>query len=443
MFAILLVGVAQAGFLARNQVESKNFELTDVTTLLGNMMQNFNHQMEEDRTNWDAYASWSETQESDKNAYLAQTKSVQMSATSTLNANQQQVAELTSALGLLARDIAETRSSIAEVSSMRSSEHALHEEELTDMTHTIEAVNHAITVLSSHYDATQLAQVKQSMAKAMQLAAVGKAMTGNQVESLTKMIQDPDYLSAEHTSKDFSQSSNQGGGSTVIETLKSLRTTLMENKQASIEKDNEARRQFEETKTAKETDLGRLSADQAAKTNANSEASANILTASAGIAQANADISSAESYISLLTQDRTHFQELYNTRLQTRNSEMAATQAAMDALREVSVGNAVAAIQTKKVSSKSKTGLLQATIRSNADKLKSVANKLNKVGKLVHSAELVQASVAVTRMATSSPQAYFSPDAMNPVKDMLRQLIDRLEEEVNAETSHKEWCDTE
>jgi predicted nucleic acid-binding Zn-ribbon protein len=32
---------------------------------------------------------------------------------------------------------------------------------------------------------------------------------------------------------------------------------------------------------------------------------------------------------------------------------------------------------------------------------------------------------------------------MSPVKDLLRQLITRLEEELSAETSHKEWCDTE
>ena len=32
---------------------------------------------------------------------------------------------------------------------------------------------------------------------------------------------------------------------------------------------------------------------------------------------------------------------------------------------------------------------------------------------------------------------------MNPVKNLLKQLIDRLTDELNAETSHKDWCDNE
>merc|ERR1719183_3191194 len=32
---------------------------------------------------------------------------------------------------------------------------------------------------------------------------------------------------------------------------------------------------------------------------------------------------------------------------------------------------------------------------------------------------------------------------MNPVKGLLQQLIDRLTDELNAETSHKDWCDNE
>merc|ERR1719247_4032841 len=78
-------------------------------------------------------------------------------------------------------------------------------------------------------------------------------------------MQDPNYLSSEYAGKDYSGSTNQAGAAGVIDTLKAVRTTLMENKQASIEKDNEARRQYEETKTAKEADIERMLADQQTK----------------------------------------------------------------------------------------------------------------------------------------------------------------------------------
>merc|ERR550537_934422 len=38
---------------------------------------------------------------------------------------------------------------------------------------------------------------------------------------------------------------------------------------------------------------------------------------------------------------------------------------------------------------------------------------------------------------------YFDADAMKPVTDLLKKLIQRLEDELAAETSHHEWCQTE
>merc|ERR1719265_1100863 len=38
---------------------------------------------------------------------------------------------------------------------------------------------------------------------------------------------------------------------------------------------------------------------------------------------------------------------------------------------------------------------------------------------------------------------HFDSDAMEPVKNLLRELVRRLEEEQNEETSHHDWCETE
>merc|ERR1719380_518701 len=37
----------------------------------------------------------------------------------------------------------------------------------------------------------------------------------------------------------------------------------------------------------------------------------------------------------------------------------------------------------------------------------------------------------------------FSGDSMQPVKNLLHELIRKLEEEASAETSHHDWCETE
>jgi chromosome segregation ATPase len=211
----------------------------------------------------------------------------------------------------------------------------------------------------------------------------------------------------------------------------------MENNQSSIEKDNEARRQYEETHSAKTADVERMAGEQTDKTNDKNTAAAAITTAQACVTQGNADISTGETELSVLQQDRTHFKDMYDERTKTRDSEMAATKAAIDALQQVSVGNALSQLQLAK---KLRAGLLQADARQTS--LKGLAAKLFKVGHKDHEAALVQAAIAVRQLA-QEPAAYYNAEAMNPVKNLLKQLIDRLTDELNAETSHKDWCDNE
>merc|ERR1719253_2433619 len=61
----------------------------------------------------------------------------------------------------------------------------------------------------------------------------------------------------------------------------------------------------------------------------------------------------------------------------------------------------------------------------------------------MESADLVTAASAVRQLALAQSGSKMDPTAMEPVKELLRQLINRLEEELCAEMSHKEWCDTE
>merc|ERR1719178_157135 len=196
------------------------------------------------------------------------------------------VTALTNALTQLASDLGEARASITEITNMRNSEHATHQAEVADLTKTIAAVNNAVTILSSHYDQAGLAQVRKTLSRAMQIAEIEKLMTADQLHTLTNMVQqEPDYLSNEYAAKDFSGSGSQSGGATVIETLKTIRTTLMENKQSSIEKDNEARRQFEEAHSAKTADVERMAGEQSTKTNDKNTAEAAIQTAQACMTQ--------------------------------------------------------------------------------------------------------------------------------------------------------------
>merc|ERR1719281_2213595 len=128
-------------------------------------------------------------------------------------------------------------------------------------------------------------------------------------------------------------------------------------------------------KNTASADVERMVGEQTQKNNDKNTASAAITTAQACITQGNADISTGEAELSVLQQERAHFKDMYDERTKTRDSEMAATKAAIDALQQVSVGNALNALQVAK---KLRANLVQADSRQTS--LKALAEKLLKVG---------------------------------------------------------------
>jgi len=122
----------------------------------------------------------------------------------------------------------------------------------------------------------------------------------------------------------------------------------------------------------------------------------------------------------------------FDGRVADRNQEVAATTSALDALQEVTAG-AKGAVES----------LVQTTARRGLTcrRCPEVVQNLLKVGEQWKEASLVQLASAI-KSQTKSGQ-FFDPTAMAPVRDLLHNLITKLEDELSAETSHKEWCDTE
>merc|ERR1719353_1301226 len=93
----------------------------------------------------------------------------------------------------------------------------------------------------------------------------------SKVKTVTQFMQKrgPDWLSVDGAKYDKYDS--QSGGAGVVGTLNDLRSTLDQNKQESIEKENESRRVYEDTKAG---EIGRMTEELGnkglAKTNAES-----------------------------------------------------------------------------------------------------------------------------------------------------------------------------
>merc|ERR1719305_313138 len=224
---------------------------------------------------------------------------------------------------------------INELVKLRQEEHQAHEEELADLTHTIEAVNKATEVLEGHYAAAgSLTEIKQEVTQALSTLALNRGSDPS-MKPVTALLQNPDWLNVDGGAAygAYTGVAAESGG--VVGTLKAIRSTLMDQKQASIEKENEQRRQYEIAKESKEAELKKDEDEKAEKENTLEECNAKIEHFTAVISQAQQDITDANTYIDKLLSDRATFSKQFDNRSAMRNAEMTATQAALDALQEV------------------------------------------------------------------------------------------------------------
>jgi hypothetical protein len=434
----LILATAYAALLSRRDSTSTGANLDKVIGVLKEMLTKFNTEMSEDKENWDKYSKMSTDEEASRKAFIQEQEGVTMSATAQLNANKQQVQTLTAQISDLASEIISTQSGLAELQKLRKEEHKAHEEEVADLSKTIGAINKAVEVLEGHYaSGLSMEEIKQEVNSALSTLALTRS-SDPKMTVVTKFLQDPQWLS---TDGDAAYSSYKGvaaGSGGVIGTLKAIRTTLMENKQGSIEKENDARRQFDVAKEAKESDLRRSTEEKSTKEGTLDECNAKIQHFTAVISQAASDINDAKATIDTLVSDRALFSKEFESRSAMRSSEMMATQAAYDALQEVTAG----------AKSTVESLFLQRAVSHGVRCARCAAavGRLQRVGARYHDASLVQVTIALEsrlRGTEKDPQAYFDPEAMAPVKGLLKQLISKLEDELAAEKTHHEWCETE
>merc|ERR1719473_578416 len=128
-------------------------------------------------------------------AFIQEQEGVVMSSTAQLNANKEQEQTLTGQLAELASEIAEIEKSIAELVQLRADEHKAHQEDIADLTKTIEATNKAVEVLEGHYAATsaQMVEIKQQITSALSALA----LSGHSDVKFASLIQDPNWLNTD------------------------------------------------------------------------------------------------------------------------------------------------------------------------------------------------------------------------------------------------------
>ena len=97
--------------------------MSDVIALLQAMLDRFEEQSTADQKAWDQYDAWSEQQQADKKAVLQEQESLVSVNSASQHSSESILQSLGEALSLLKQEAKETKSSIAQLESMRAEEH--------------------------------------------------------------------------------------------------------------------------------------------------------------------------------------------------------------------------------------------------------------------------------------------------------------------------------
>merc|ERR1719261_565985 len=212
------------------------------------------------------------------------------------------------------------------------------------------------------------------------------------------------------------------------------------------------RGQLEETKTQSiSKELQRSTTDQKEKSARKLEAEATVEQCVATIDQATTGIQEAEEFLRTLAADKQKFQAEFDDRNKLRQAERAATQAALDALQQVSAGNSVAFLQVRaRDSGFREIAASSAALPVPVSPEAAIAHLSGSFDIESPQIAMITAAIKHTAVAAQEPgymdqtqTQRFSGDSMQPVKNLLHELIRKLEEEASTESSHHDWCETE
>lgn len=434
LLGLLAAGLSaqQAAALSRRDAAS----VTPVEKVIG-LLKQLQGQVEEqgkvEAKQYDEFACFCKEQ-ADEKLYAIETSKKKIEA---LNAQIDALEADITGLNGDVKDLGETitglSTSIEEAQKTRDEQHAAYLVEDKDMVDAITAVEGAIEALKASKDEMKgaklnLAQVRSAAHKVLAVAAkrASAKLSQAQLEKVGALTeQEP--ASYEYRSND------------IITTLEDLKDEFLQNKKDQDTEEFDLNADFEKSdlNMKNQKKFAEESKDQKEKfVEAKTEEKE---TAQADLNAESKDKDSDNAFMAELTKQCEAKAESWNQRSTTRSGELTAISEALTALEEKVAPSAkankrLAQVQLSKTGSKRASSFLQvraSQATSSADVVVRAAQLLQHLGNKMDSTVLLTASVRV--------QA--SKDHFVKVRQIIKDMISRLEADAEAEASQKSFCD--
>jgi len=351
-----------------------------------------------------------------------------------------EIEEFTAAAELADSDVADLTAKIEELdgqigaweadqkaaTAVRDSEHAEYLKISKDYSESLDALERAISVLSSQdYDRAQAEMLLQKMSKTS--SAMRRVMVALLEESSrTQEEQDQEELGAPSAAAYKFQSGK------IIDMLEKLKKKFKGELDAVEEAESNSAHAYDLEMLHLGNSIDAATADRSQKAEAKAQRAADSAEAKANLADSKANLAAAEKFLADLTSTFHQKTEAYKANQIVRAEEIEAIAKAIEIISSKSVSGAAdkhlpGFVQSAKAVSLLQVGRSSRRMSSRDRVAEFLHNRAEKLGSKV-------LSLAALRVA-------FDPFAK--VIQMIKDLITKLEEEAAAEAAHKGWCDKE
>jgi len=412
-----------------------------VITMLQNLIAQIDTEVASDEQDYGNFMAWFKTQSEATSSSIGMLSSRLQELAAILADLRSRQHSLSTEVARLNGEIDMTQSQITEAKDKRTQEHEAFVQEQLDFDNSIAACNKAVEILHKHYgDGTPeestrpdwmslLQSLQTSKRAAVAVATTSKKHFGQLTALLEQAAQAAQQQSEVQTPGMRGSTMNTAyEGKTdealgIVGQVQSLAATFSEDKQSSIDQENELTEAFTTLMHEKTEQLNSLiqqrDTQQAILTQVNQEIGENENAE----ATAKATLQDEQAYLTQIKQQEADTTAMYTQRTHDRAEEKTAVTMAIRVLSQ----EAPSLLQVRR-----HTMRLIAGQGPCGMKCSRAASLLKQRASTFHSELLATAA-----MTTGSGEA------LAPVIGQLTELVQRIAEQQHAEEEHKAWCESE
>jgi len=379
------------------------------------------------------FAEWCEDRVRDLSHEIKTAKADVENLQAVIDEETASIASLTTRVDELAESIASDESDVKEATEVREKEHADFAAEETELTETIDMIGRAIEVLEREQakGSASMLQMKSAtgLTQALSIMVQAELIASDDAAKLTAFVQDAqgsDDSDAERGAP--SAAAYESHSSSINEALQGLDDKAQGQLEAARKKETQALHNYEMQRQALEDAIrfAKKELDEAKKGIA--AATEKKSTAEGELAEAKKELAADTDAKASLHHDCMSRAQDFEAETASRGEELKALAAAKKAIEEATSGGSLAQVS-----------MLQVAARAQASR-SSVVRLIRDLARKERSTELAQLA---SRMSTELRRGAARDDVFAKVKNMIQDMIAKLEDEAEADATKKAYCDKE